>query len=261
MSVSYQKALYENPKMWCRKQPETVLERARLTAAAVPADVQSILEVGAGNGTVINALANPKQDPVALDISFEALRIIKGVKRVRGSGNNLPFASNCFDMVLACELLEHLPVSIYKAVIDEIARVSKKYILITVPFREKLEWNLARCPSCGCIFNGAYHVRSFEENELGAMFENFECIRMQKLVSVCHPDRTFGLELFVRQHLAMEYLYYSPAVKCPLCSETIEKKTRRNWVGWIAAAMRYGYRILHRKNTPLWYLAVFEKTK
>jgi hypothetical protein len=30
-------------------------------------------------------------------------------------------------------------------------------------------------------------------------------------------------------------------------------------VGWIASGMRYFYRMIYRKKTPFWYLAVYEK--
>lgn len=257
--INSQRTLYENPKMWGKEYPETDLERARLTAGAVSSDVQTILEIGSGDGLVIKALRKAGHDPVALDISQSALKYIQGSKLVQGTAGQLPFPSKSFDLVLVCELLEHLPISTYSSVLDEIARVTKQYVIITVPYREKLEYNYARCAACGCIFNGAYHVRSFGEKDLKFLFNNIHCASLKGIVNVLHPDRTNGFELFIRHSLATEYLYSNTSVRCPVCLSPVEKRPRRNWVGWIAAGMRYFYRMIFRGKSPLWYLAVYEK--
>lgn len=259
MMINAERTLYENPKMYGKKRPETVSGRARLTAKAVPSDTHTILEVGSGDGLIIKALRKAGHDPVALDISQSALKYIQGSKLVQATGNQLPFPSNSFDLVLACELLEHLPISLYLDVLDEIARVTKRYVIITVPYREKLEWNYARCPACGCIFNGSYHVRSFREKDIKSLFKKFKCASLKGIVNVLHPDRTISLELFIRHKLAAEYLYYGPSIICPVCLSTVDKRPKRNWIGWIASGMRYFYRMIYRKKIPLWYLAVYEK--
>lgn len=259
MSIITKRRLYENQKMWGKKSPDVVLERARLTVKAVQKDVKTILELGAGDGLITNTLRNAGHNPVALDISWNALKLIKGNSLIQGTADQLPFPSNYFDLVMACEILEHLPIHLYQAVLDEIARVTKRRIIITVPFQEKLEWNFARCLTCGCIFNGSYHVRSFGENEMISLFEKFKCISLKKIVHVLHPDRTIFLELFVRHRLAVEYLYFGSSVACPVCLSTIEKRPKRTWAGWIASGMRYFYRAISRGKRPLWYLAVYEK--
>ena len=254
-----QRVLYEDPKRWGKAYLPINLDRAILTAISVPGNAKNILEVGSGDGLILNALRQCGYDPVAFDISGKALKHLQGSKLVMGTANQLPFSSNSFDLVLACEVLEHIPNPIYKSVLDEIKRVAKKYILITVPCREKLEWNYARCPSCGCIFNGAYHVKSFNENDINFLFKNFKCISLNKIVQILHPDRTFSFELFIRHNLAREYLYYGPSAKCPLCLTSVKDKPARNWIGLIAAGMRYLYRIPAKRKTPLWYLSIYKK--
>ncbi len=259
MSLDNYRSLYENPKMWSKSLPETVLQRAQLTATAVPTDVRTVLEIGSGDGIIIDALRQADYNPIALDISHYALKQIKNTRRVQGNASQLPFSSDSFNLVLSCELLEHIPDAAYSQVLNEISRIATKYIIITVPYKERLEWNNARCPSCGCIFNGAYHLRSFNENNIKLLFQSFKCVSLKEIVHVLHPDRTTRFELFIRHCLASEYLYCSPSVTCPLCFTPVDKRPDRNWLGWVAAGMRYFYRIINRRKSPLWYLAVYEK--
>jgi SAM-dependent methyltransferase len=252
--------LYENENdIWDRKLPETVIERIHLTVGMTPSDANTIVDVGSGDGRITNLLRRAGYDPVACDISHGALKRIQNTRRVQASVDHLPFLSFSFDLVIASELIEHIPDHIFPSSLKELSKISKKYILITVPYREILEWNAARCPSCGCIFNGAYHLRSFDEERLRSLFTEFECVSLQKIVSVLHPDRTAGIELFIRHKLAEEYLYYGPGIKCPLCFCRIETPPPRNFIGWIATGIRFIYRLFNRKQTPLWFLVLYKR--
>jgi len=62
-----------------------------------------------------------------LDISHNALEHVK-TEKVQGIIENLPFEDNSFDLVLCCEVLEHLPDDIYQYALKEIQRVSNEYI-------------------------------------------------------------------------------------------------------------------------------------
>jgi hypothetical protein len=258
--TNIQRTIYDNPKRWGMIYHDVNFFRAKLTLQAIPKEVNKILDLGSGDGLVFNVLKNDLYKAFAYDISYSALRKIESANLILGTASQLPFTSNTFDLIIACELLEHIPSIQLSYVLKEIERVSKKYILITVPYKEKPEINFARCPSCGCIFNGAYHVRSFNSNDVKFLFKDYKCIKIDKIVDVLNPDRTLSLELFIRQHLAKEYLYIGPSVKCPLCLSPVDTKPDRNWIGWIATGMRYLYRIFDRSMSPMWYLAVYKKS-
>ena len=40
MKLGYERKLYENPQMWEKRPPDTVLQRLHLTVTAVPPDVE-----------------------------------------------------------------------------------------------------------------------------------------------------------------------------------------------------------------------------
>jgi hypothetical protein len=78
----------------------------------------------------------------------------------------LPFTTASFDIVTCMEVIEHLPVPIYPLALAELARVARRFVLITVPWRQDLDASLCRCPSCRTLFNGDFHVRRFDESAM-----------------------------------------------------------------------------------------------
>ena len=48
-----------------------------------------------------------------------------------GDGGELPFATRCADLLLACEVLEHVPEP--EAVLGEMRRLARRYCLVSVP--------------------------------------------------------------------------------------------------------------------------------
>jgi len=95
---------------------------------------QRVLDVGCGTGA--NLLLFNGQT-VGLDISSKALAFAKRRKKdlllVQGSAEALPFEEGTFDLVLALDLLEHLPDDVKG--LREMYRVLRKggTLLVTVP--------------------------------------------------------------------------------------------------------------------------------
>lgn len=97
-------------------------------------DVGNILDIGCGDGILLENLIKAGSRGVGIDISSEAIKICKqrGLDCSQADiTEKLPFANNSFDSVILTDVLEHLfqPIEVLK----EVHRVSKKYILISVP--------------------------------------------------------------------------------------------------------------------------------
>lgn len=145
-------------------------ERTSVTLAMIPDCVNSVLDVGCGDGTLLDSL-DPAMVKIGLDISYAVLNMIKNKgNRVQASSDFLPFRDGQFDLVLSTEVLEHLSSTIFEASRLEMQKLSKKYILISVPFQEDLAKNQTRCPGCGHIFHIHLHVRSFDMKNLEEIF-------------------------------------------------------------------------------------------
>jgi len=162
-------------------------KRIRETIAAIPPDVQSVLDAGAGGGWLCGAMVG-RFKVVALDLLAEALRYIQTSKTLADL-SHLPFADRSFDLVCCCETIEHLDDSCYGLALRGLARVARKYILITVPNDEDLAHQYTKCPKCGTKFSPYGHLRSFREADLWGLFGadsagKAKCIAVRGIVPV-----------------------------------------------------------------------------
>ncbi len=87
-----------------------------------------ILEIGIENKTVSSYLINNGYDVETCDIRKDTNPDF--VADIR----NLPFKNRSYDLVLAFEVLEHLPWKDFEASLNELYRVSKKDVLISLPY-------------------------------------------------------------------------------------------------------------------------------
>jgi ubiquinone/menaquinone biosynthesis C-methylase UbiE len=107
-----------------------------VTALALRAEPTRLLDVGCGEGVVLRHLDRHLHGVavVGLDVDGTGLRVAQAQNRVslvQGSVYSLPFADNSFDLVLCCEVLEH--VESPDAALAELSRVSSRSVLLSVP--------------------------------------------------------------------------------------------------------------------------------
>lgn len=206
----------------------TVTEKARIekTIQFIPEDIKTVLEVGCGDGRIINNLIGKYECVCGLDISQKALEKVK-TNKVQGSIENLPFPNNSFDLVICSEVIEHLPYNIYNKSLEELERVSKKNIIISVPNNENLKYRMIKCPQCGCIFHRYRHLRSFNEKQLGKLFNTFQIKKIHQIKSSrkVHPIFLTKASKSLR-NLINRTLFFKDVV-CPQCG-FFEKKSVKN---------------------------------
>lgn len=189
-------------------------QRIRETLSLIPEDVSSILDVGCGDGRITNHLIPQYSKVVGLESSREALRNVRA-ERVLGSIDSLPFPDKTFDLVLCCEVLEHLPFKVYPRAIQEIERVAAKYIIITVPNAQDLKSSLVTCPHCGCKFSPNRHLRSFTSKALEGLFSQFSLQAVQVcLLSGVYPAFLLKGARFLK---LVPEAAFSPTALCPQC--------------------------------------------
>jgi len=141
----------------------------------IPDDVKSIMDIGCGNGLITNELAK-KYSVTGIDRNKKALEFVK-TKTILAKADNIPVEDNSYDMVFSSELLEHLEEAAFYRAAGEMARISRRYIFVTVPNRENLKKTMVQCPGCKFIYNRSYHVRSFNFADIEKLFSGCQMIQ------------------------------------------------------------------------------------
>lgn len=223
MNENLEKVFYEQPELWHNDLLNIPAEQQRLaeTIALIPTDVQTILDAGCGNGVFVNAIRSIYQ-VVGLDRSREALRHIQA-QTVHGIISRLPFEAESFDLVTCLEVLEHLPCETFARALAEIERVARKYIIISVPNQEDLEYSLSICPSYRCRFNAHRHLRSFSPSTLHDLFKGFAVTEVKE-IGPLQSRYSYNKSLFSAYRT---WLDSSPQYKttiCPQCGYRAEKR-------------------------------------
>ena len=98
---------------------------------------KNILDVGCGEGIITNYIKSLVNDVEiqGMDVSENIISKAKGsfpdINFTVGSIQQIDIPSNSYDLVTACEVLEHVENPL--AALEELFRVSKKYVIVSVP--------------------------------------------------------------------------------------------------------------------------------
>lgn len=195
--MSSEQEYYENPEFWTvERYASADQERIATLAQKLPPDVTTLLDAGCGNGLFLKHLSGFKgrhfQRLCGTDRSAAALAVVQSEK-VLASIDALPFAKGEFDAVTSMEVLEHLPQTTYLCALNELSRIARRYILVSVPFNEQLRMSLTECAKCCCRFNPNYHLRTFDQPRMQHLFDDkgFAC----REVFYIHPQRVVPTEV------------------------------------------------------------------
>ena len=169
----------------------------------IPKNVNSILDVGCGNGWVAKEFLPKGKQVYSLDISVtnpsKAKKLYPGEKHfgITADSFHLPFNDNSFDCVISSEIIEHVydPAEF----INELFRVVKKggSLIITTPYKEKLIYYL--CIHCNQKTPANAHIHSFDEKKIESLYSgnDLESFKYE----------TFGnkILLFLRTYVILQF--------------------------------------------------------
>jgi ubiquinone/menaquinone biosynthesis C-methylase UbiE len=252
---------YEIEDFWNGEPSEIDLERIKKVTELIPPDVTSILDAGCGNGIFVNYLIShtSKFSRVhAVDRSNTALKFVK-VEKTHASIERLPFRDNEFDLVTCLEVIEHLPKTIYKKSLNELTRVSRKYVIISVPYKQNLEIGQISCPSCCTKFNPDLHLHSFDTVKLKNILNEYG-FKCKKIEPICRRERYLIISAFIEW--SSKYKANNNAWKfdivCPVCGANVpgNKSSINNITMKLKTVVKKVWRKTHRE---LWLLALYEK--
>ena len=99
-------------------------------------NLNNLLDAGCGEGVVLEKIALPQNRlAVGLDLDRSRIELARDshltIPFLQGNLHNLPFLDECFDTILALEVLEH--VGNPDQALLELHRVVSEYLLVSVP--------------------------------------------------------------------------------------------------------------------------------
>jgi SAM-dependent methyltransferase len=228
-----------------RRTPSEAL-RVADTVALIPAGTRSLLDVGCGRGELLARAGVPFS--VGVDMASRGIRHLPGPKAVAAI-QALPFADASFDVVLCAETLEHLDPAILGDAAAELARVARRHVVVTTPWKEDLlEWS-HRCPRCGDVFHLHGHRSSLGPDDLPGLFPGARHVEVQG----CWPIRPFSARLLAFRTRRLGLWKYSPHALCPGCgNREFANHERRRAFRLVAVVST----LLHpRRTAHRWLLA------
>ncbi|HUI10189.1 MAG TPA: class I SAM-dependent methyltransferase [Bacteroidota bacterium] len=153
-------ALYDRDGIWGNAPDAYQKTVRRDLLSVIPASCGSVLDVGCGDGYITNALpANMRV--VGLDVGEASLKHLRRETRI-GEVTALPFANGEFDLVMANDVVEHIPGPEFSRALAELQRVARRWVVVTVPLLERMEAGMTACPACGTVYHVNHHQRRFD---------------------------------------------------------------------------------------------------
>jgi ubiquinone/menaquinone biosynthesis C-methylase UbiE len=203
------------------------IRRVDAILESMPEDAKAILDVGIGGGYIYSRIKEDREKKIfGLDISMELVEELGDRRVCVANTRELPFNNESFDLILAADLIEHIDPEDFGKSISEIARITKKYILINSPYKDRIEWPISLCNVCKKEFNIYGHLRTVDMHLINKIFPKpqFNILTFRYL----GPPRE-ARPLFL-VYLARRYgkVYSNKGVVCPYCFNSLIVHPTRN---------------------------------
>lgn len=227
-------------------------QRLEFTLDHIPENVGNALEVGFGDLRMTRRLTQ-LFPTTALDLPrpIQPGTVAHTEGLVFGTIERLPFPDGRFDLVLCCEVLEHLPNRIFQAAIQELQRVAGRYLLITVPYRQRV-WNEQyKCPACDVVWHYSDHCRSLGES-LASHFQGWHAT-----IKTFGETQGYAPDFLYKVARSLGNVWSESPWGCHVCkaSATAQKP---NALGFVLQRVLWRWQARARRR-PIWMLLRLER--
>jgi hypothetical protein len=224
-------------------------DRLAQTVALIPPDATSGLEIGFRDFRGTEHLAG-RLKLVSIDLPH-AVAGRPPFRLVFGDIQNLPFRASSFDIVVCTEVLEHLSDAVLTHAVAELRRVSRRYILVSVPDRQKLQNGLFKCAQCFTVAHSMGHIQSFDEARLRRLFGG---LILEKVISVGSAPG-YGPDWLYRAANRIGGSWNRHTETCPVCGSSGEAPTPNAVGRLLRRAIWRSERIAGSR--PAWIVTLF----
>jgi len=209
-----------------RMQP---VEQDRINSlmSLVPKGSSSILDVGSRDGFLARKLLDYTEKVTALDLVEPDIQHER-ITSLQGDVTSLKLDDDSFDVVFCAEVLEHIPSHLLEQACNELKRVSKKYIVIGVPYKQDIRHSRTTCGKCGEINPPWGHVNSFDENRIQSLFRNLNIVNVTFVGE--SNEITNSLSTFLMDLAGNPYGTYHQDEPCVGCDSVLENPIERTFI-------------------------------
>lgn len=193
--------------------------------------VAPALDVGARDGFISRLLAGHFPFVTALDLELPSIDHER-VQSVKGNIAALDFPDASFDLVFCAEVLEHIPKDLLGTACREMARVSKEYVLIGVPYKQDIRVGRTTCGCCGKVNPPWGHVNTFDEDQLSRLFPGFSLFKESFVGQT--SSRTNALSCALMDVAGNPYGTYSQEEPCVHCGKKLTGPPKRTFLQKVA---------------------------
>ena len=193
----------------------------------------TVLDVGCGMGGFLSLVAR-EYEVLGIEVNAEKdaqtnKDLNSGVTILSDIESGLPLRDESVDTVTCLEVLEHLHDP--RGALEELARVARRRVIVTVPFEETIKTEL--CIHCGRRTPYWGHLHTFTEQDITKLAPRVTKI---SLIDVIYTQMTVPTKL------------YSVKLPAKLCRLPLFHFRLPIFLG-------FGL----KEQTPLWYLVVLDK--
>jgi ubiquinone/menaquinone biosynthesis C-methylase UbiE len=164
--------------LWGTQREKALVENI---LPCIPGSASSILDAGCGNGFLLASIAQARSCCLyGVDISAKRLedlrRRLPQARVTESSLDTLPFEDASFDVVIASQVLEHMP-DVFSSV-RELARVTRRSLILTVPYEQ--EPVRLRCPHCEREHFLDGHLHRFSDAMIASLSGHMQGMRLKR---------------------------------------------------------------------------------
>jgi len=220
----------------------------------------SAIDVGTRDDHLACLLADRFASVTALDLEMPLVPDAR-VACAAGDVRRLRMPDNAFDLVICAEVLEHIPPADLSSACNELARITRRHLLIGVPYRQDTRLARTTCSACGECNPPWGHVNRFDEHRLRQLFTGLDVAR-ETFVGRTDASTNF-VASFLMNLAGNPYGTYGQDEPCTSCGAALREAPPRaahqkalTRIAFWASAMTTPF----ARHRPNWIHVLFSKS-
>jgi len=222
-------------------------------------NAQTALDIGARDGHFSRLFTEYFSSVTALDLEKPEIPH-DNIDCIKGDLTSLQMQDNSFDFVFCSEVLEHIPTEKLHVACGELARVTKRFLLVGVPFDQDIRLDQTTCLSCERTNPPWGHVNSFDTQRLYQLFSSLH-VRETSFVGLA-KSRTNFLSAWLMNLAMNPYGTYEQDERCIYCGNELRQPSNNTLINKLmrkSAVWLRNIQLTFSSPKPIWVHILFEK--